>query len=63
MGIKLTLALSMSCRTSVRLEGFRYPGTEVSCPRYYNKNNNIINYRAFIEYSKQNNIKNKNINS
>ncbi len=45
--VTITLALSISCRTSVRLEGFRYPGTEVSCPRYYNSNNNNIDLEPF----------------
>lgn len=31
----LTLALSISCRTSVLLDGFKYPGTDVSCPKYW----------------------------
>lgn len=30
----LTLAVSMSCSISVRLDGFKYPGTDVSCPKY-----------------------------
>lgn len=33
--MSLTLALSMSCRTSVLLDGFKYPGTDVSCPKYW----------------------------
>ena len=48
--MQLTLALSMSCSTSVRLEGFRYPGTDVSWPKYYRTHRSQWNrgYRHFI---------------
>ena len=35
----LTLAVSMSCSISVRLDGFKYPGTDVSCPKYCRRKN------------------------